>query len=225
MLTTDWHGVLLKASNHVQFLPLKSTWNVTVGIPAWEGRPGGSGSRPGAGMSRAHCCSWRGRATWSLSVDEMMAEQQAPGPGRAPLLRPCVCTRGYQSHPQRPAWGRCTDPAGVLGGLMPAPCLPWASDPPGACGREEGRQWARGVGGGPSQPGWKALGRLAPGLLLTVCCYYLPWTWTWISLLLSSAPLSHWGGESAFLASIMERDMGAPGVHGLPRGPGALSPM
>ena len=27
---------------------------------------------------------------------------------------------------------------------MPAPHLPWASDPPGACGREEGRQWARG---------------------------------------------------------------------------------
>lgn len=90
MLTTGWHGVLLKASNHVQFPPLKSTWNVTVGIPAWEGRPGGSGSRPGAGMSRAHCCSWRGRATWSLSVDELMAEQQAPGPGQALRLHTWV---------------------------------------------------------------------------------------------------------------------------------------
>ena len=104
MLTTGRREVLLKASNRVQFLPLKLTWNVTVGIPAQEGRPGGSGSRPGAGMSRAHCCSWRGRATWSLSADELMAEQQVLGPGRAPLLGPCACTRGYQSHPQRPAW-------------------------------------------------------------------------------------------------------------------------
>ena len=37
--------------------------------------------------------------------------------------------------------------------------------------------------------------------------------------------LFHWKGESALLASIMEHDMGAPGVHGRPRGPGALSPM
>lgn len=71
---------------------------------------------------------------------------------------------------------------------MPAPCLPWASDPPGVCGWEEGRHWARGLGGGPSEPGWEALGCLEPGLLLTVCCYYSLWTWTWISLLLSSTP-------------------------------------
>lgn len=47
MLTTGRREVLLKASNRVQFLPLKSTWNVTVGIPAREGRLGGSGSCPG----------------------------------------------------------------------------------------------------------------------------------------------------------------------------------
>ena len=64
-----------------------------------------------------------------------------------------------------------------------------------------------------------------PGLLPIVCCYYSPWTWTWISLLLSSAPLFHWGGEAALLASITEHDMGAPGVHGRPHGPSALSPV
>ena len=50
-------GLLFKASNCVRLLPLKLTWKVTVGIPAREGRPGGSKSFPGAGTSRAHCCS------------------------------------------------------------------------------------------------------------------------------------------------------------------------
>lgn len=56
---------------------------------------------------------------------------------------------------------------------MPAPLLPWASDSPGACGREEGRHWAPGLGGGPSEPGWEALGRLAPGARALADCVLL----------------------------------------------------